>query len=318
MDHHAIEWSLEGKDGRRSLLREFPKAFMPVAFMLAEALQNREHPTRYERTEQGLIDDYSTSMFWSDPRYPNASYRCIRAIQKHAGELADSDNILFFSDVRPLFRASPSLIIQSVYLDILVDRMKGSTFRDALIECLLDERLYRFSSVTYWLEISVSSLWNILSQEQRATVLHNIDAMVVDETDESAVFRRSRFLAALPLAELSSVHQTIAAARLAEGFTPPRHPKERFRDGVAPPWSEMDYDEERIQDWPETFEKERLRILSQALRVLSPPEVTTEVIERELPQALAPRCYCCRLSLHSLQCSTIRKGFGFSMHSKPF
>jgi hypothetical protein len=260
---------------------------MPVAFMLAEALQNREHPTRYERTDHGLIDDYSTSMFWSERRYPNASYRCIRAIQKHAGELADSDNMLFFSDVGPLFRSSPSLIIQSVYLDILVDRMKASTFRDALIECLMDERLYRFSAVTYWLETSVSSLWNILSREQRATVLHNNDAIVVDETDESAVFRRSRFLASLPLAELSPVHQTIAAARLAEGFTPPQHPKERFRDGVAAPWSEMDYDEERIQDWPEAFDKEQLRILSQALRVLSPQGLTTDVVERELPQALS-------------------------------
>jgi hypothetical protein len=287
MDHHAIEWSLEGKDGRRSLLREFPKAFMPVAFMLAEALQNREHPTRYERTEQGLIDDYRTSMFWSDRRHPNASYRCIRAIQKRAGELADLNDMLFFSDVARLFRASPSLIMQSVYLDILVDRMQASTFRDALIECLMDERLYRFSAVTYWLETGVSSLWNILSQEQRAVVLHNIDAIVVDQTDESAVFRRSRFLASLPSTDLSPAHQTIAAAPLAEGFRPPQHPKERFRDEVAPPWSEMNYDEERIQEWPETFDKEQLRILSQALRALSAQEVTRDVIERELPQALS-------------------------------
>ena len=132
MDHHAIEWSLEGKDGRRSLLREFPKEFMPVAFMLAEALQNREQPARREKNAHGFFDDYRTWTFWSDRGDTNASCRCVRAIQKRASELADSDKGLFISDVAPLFRSSASLIIQSVYLDITLARVEIPEFRDAL------------------------------------------------------------------------------------------------------------------------------------------------------------------------------------------
>ena len=38
MDYDAIEWSLSGNDGRRSLMREHPLVFIPVALDLAEAL----------------------------------------------------------------------------------------------------------------------------------------------------------------------------------------------------------------------------------------------------------------------------------------
>src|SRR5207244_9091962 len=38
MDHEAIEWSLAGQDGKRSLLKEYPVPFFPVAVDLAEAL----------------------------------------------------------------------------------------------------------------------------------------------------------------------------------------------------------------------------------------------------------------------------------------
>jgi hypothetical protein len=132
----------------------------------------------------------------------------------------------------------------------------------------------------------VAPLWQYLSKEQRTIVLHHIDGIVVDETDESALFRRSRFLASLPMNQLSPAHQAIAAARLAEGFAQPQHPRERFRDGVVPSWSETKYEEERIQDWPEEFDKEQLRIISHAARALSEGEVSEEVVQRELPQAL--------------------------------
>ena len=43
MDHQAIEWSLAGEDGRHSLLKDHPTAFLPVAVDLAEALWTLKH-----------------------------------------------------------------------------------------------------------------------------------------------------------------------------------------------------------------------------------------------------------------------------------
>ena len=230
--------------------------------------------------------DYTAWIFSSDRRDPKASHRCIRAIQTRANEIADSDSASFFSDIAPLFRLSTSLTIQSVYLDILVSRMQSVHFREGLVERLMDRRLYRFSVLTYWLETAVAGLWQYLSRGERAIVLQNIDGIAEDEADESALFRQSRFLASLPANDLSPLQQAIAAARIAEGFSAPQHPRVRFRDRVVS-WSETEYDDERIQDWPEEFEKEALRSVSRAVRVFSKDGVTQDVIQQELPQAIS-------------------------------
>lgn len=286
MDHHAIEWSLEGKDGRRSLLREFPKEFMPVAFMLAEALQNREQPAHREKNAHGFVDDYRTWTFWSDRRDTNAGCRCVRAIQKRASELADSDKGLFISDVGPLFRSSASLVIQSVYLDIVLARAAIPEFRDALVERLLDGRLYHFSNLGYWLETSIPAVWTNLSPDEREIVLRNIDGIVEGDSDESTRLCHARFLAVIPLVDLSPIQRAIAATCLAEGFTPRQHPRERFREGITSPWSDSDYDDERIKDWPEGFDLDQLRILSRSYRTFSQGDVKPEVVQQELPATI--------------------------------
>ena len=285
MDHHAIEWSLEGKDGRRSLLREFPREFLPVAFMLAEALQNREQPGRREKNAHGFFDDYRTWTFWSDRRDTNAASRCIRAIEKRASELADSNKALFISEVGPLFRSSASLIIQSVYLDIVLARAAIPEFRDALVERLLDGRLYHFSNLGYWLETGISAVWTNLSPSQRGVVLSNIDAIVEDDSDESTRLCHARFLAVIPQDDLSPTHRAIAAECLAQGFTQRQHPKERFREGIASPLSDSDYDDERIEGWPEEFDIDELRVLSRSYRTLSQGDAKPEVVQQELPSA---------------------------------
>ena len=287
MSHHAIEWSLEGKDGRRSLMREFPTAFMPVAFMLSDALHNSENRHRFQAARHGLLDEYTAWSFWSDRRSPTASHRCLRAIHKCAAQLADSDITLFFSDIAPLFRASASLTIQSIYLDVLLERFQISAFADELAQRLLDWRLYRFSALNYWIQVGVLSTWPRLLNEQRATVLRNIDKVIEDSDDESAPFRRSRLLAGLPASDLSPDQQIAASSELAKGVPLPKHPRERFRTGVvSPPWSETDYEDERAQGWPDKFDNEQLRTLSRSMRALSGANVTQEIIERELPAAM--------------------------------
>ena len=285
MAYHAIDWSLAGKDGRHSLLQEFPTAFMPVAFLLAEALQYEEQPTSHRQVDE-FLDDYSAWGFWADPRDLNVSGRCIRAIQKTAENIADTKTDLFFSDVVPLFKASRSLTLQTVYLDLLLSRVESQQFRDALVERVLDGRLYRFGALSYWLEKALAALWADLSREQQLIVLGYCDAIAADETDEGSVFRRSRFLASIPITDLSPSHRLIAAARLADGFQPLEHPRERFRGGVVSPWSDVEYEDERVKDWPEEFDKEQLQIISRVSKALA-GEATPEIIQQQLPQGLS-------------------------------
>lgn len=291
MDHHAIEWSLAGKDQRRSLLHEHPKAFLPVAFELAEALSMQKRASALNEPRQAgsdLVDDHPDWKFWSDVNDHEPSARCIRAIHECAEHIADTDVGLFFSDVAPLFAASRSLTIQSVYLDLLLNRVGTRLFKEALLERLLDGQLYRYSGVMYWLEAGLSVLWPDLSNEQRITILCHVDALANDTDDAGGKFRQSRFLACLPQNDLSAAHQALAAERIAEGLQPLPHPKKRFRGGAEFSVGRgSDFDEESVQGWPKEFDQDQLRILSRASRALSGSEVEEDVIREELPKAIA-------------------------------
>ena len=69
-----------------------------------------------------------------------------------------------------------------MYLDLLLDRVTALPFRDALIERLLDGKLYRYSAIMYWIETGVSAVWGSLSKEQKTIVLEHIDESVSDDS----------------------------------------------------------------------------------------------------------------------------------------
>ena len=289
MGHHAIEWSLAGDDQHRSLLHEYPTAFLPVSIDLAEALSIQKKglsQTPIERSDDELVDDQPDWKFWGDLHNHEPSTRLIRAIQKCGTQIADADISLFFSQIAPLLVQSRSLTVQSVYLDLLLDRVTALPFRDALIERLLDGKLYRYSAIMYWIETGVSAVWGSLSKEQKTIVLQHIDDLS-KENDESARFRQSRLLACLPQNELSPAQRALAGERIQEGFHLIPHPKKRFRGGSFSVGADSDFYVERANGWPSEFDPDELLILSQAAHALAGSEVKEKVIQEQLPKAAA-------------------------------
>ena len=96
MEYQAIDWALAGKDQHRSLLKEFPEAFLPVAFDLAEALAGKDKHMRIATAADGLAEDYLDYSFWREGRDHSPLGRCIRAIKNASEHLADSNPTLFF------------------------------------------------------------------------------------------------------------------------------------------------------------------------------------------------------------------------------
>jgi hypothetical protein len=289
MDHHAIEWSLAGDNQHRGLLHQHPTAFLPVSIDLAEAFSNQKKgitQTPIEHADGELVDDHPDWNFWSDVHDHEPSARLIRAIQKCATQIADADVSLFFFRIAPLIVRSRSLTIQSVYLDLLLDRVAVLPFKEALIEQLLDGKLYRYSAVMYWVETGISVVWESLSKRQKKIVLQHIDQLS-KENDESARFRSSRLLACLPQNELSAAQRSIAEERIQDGFHLIQHPKKRFRGGSISVSADSDFYVERAKGWPNEFDPDELRILSQAAHALSGSEVKVEIIQEQLPKAAA-------------------------------
>jgi hypothetical protein len=286
MEYHAIDWSLAGKDQHKSLLEEFPEAFLPLAFELAEALTGKDRDMRIAISAKGLVNDHPDYDFWREGRDHTPAGRCIRAIQKWSEHLADSNPALFFSCAAPLFRAAKVLSLHSIYLDINLKRMADNRFRTAFIECLLDAKLYGFVSLIHWLESGLTTLWQSLAATERASILANIEAFAADKDDAGLVLR-SRFFACLPQTALSPEQQAIAAERLTEGFRPFPHPRERFRFSDVSPFSGVSYEDQRTQGWPESFDQQQLQLLSNASSRLAGADTSQEVVAEHLPAGTA-------------------------------
>lgn len=287
MEHHAIDWSLAGRDQHRSLLKEFPEAFFPVAFDLAEALTGRDRDIRSANAGDGLVDDRPDYSFWREGRDHTAAGRCTRAIQKWSEHLAETNPTQFFSCAAPLFRGARILSLHSVYLDITFKRIADRRFREAFIERLRDGRLYQHVSVIHWLEAGLTALWQSLAAEERSAIIANIEVLGAAEDDEAALVLRSRFLACLPQTDLSPAQQTIAAERLKEGFRPFPHPRERYRSSNVSPFSSVSYEDQRTQNWPEEFDQQQLKVLSHASSRLAGTDTPKDVLTEHLPVATA-------------------------------
>lgn len=286
MEHRAIDWSLAGRDQHRSLLKEFPEAFLPVAFDLAEALTGKNRDISIATAANGLVDDRPDYSFWREGRDHTAVGRCIRAIQKWCEHLAETNPTLFFSCAAPLFRASRLLSLHSIYLDIAFNRVTETRFRTAFVEGLRDGRLYRYVSVMHWLEAGLAALWQSLDADDRTIIMANIEALGAED-DEAMLVLRSRFLACLPQTDLSPAQRVIAAERLNEGFRPVPHPKERYRFSDVSRFSREPYEDQRTQGWPEECNQEQLKILSKASGRLAGTDTPKEVVREHLPAATA-------------------------------
>ena len=138
----------------------------------------------------------------------------------------------------------------------------------------------------HWIEAGITTLWASLTAAERAAILQNIEALASDG-DESTQVLRSRFLACLPTAELSTAQQQVAAEQLKQGFRPFPHPRERYHLADVSTWSKISYEDERATGWPQEFDQQQLQIFSRASSRLAGADVKPEVVSENLPEATA-------------------------------
>ena len=290
MDHQAIEWSLAGADGHRSLLAEYPREFLPVALDLVVALTPAisEGAPDNENAKLLIADFAGWDDFSADQGRP-APHRCLQAVKMASARILSSDPEKFIAEVSPALRSSLSTAVQSIHLDLLLQQPDDPKLSAIVHECLFDVRLYQATGLLHWLEVALRQHWPGFSRDEREIVLRHIDA-VADADSGIGDYRRAQLLATLPLTDLPLPHmRAVAASRLVNSYHPTVHPhlapdyvlREASSDG------DDDIDMEQVKGWPPEFDIEALRVLSNAGRRLSDNKVSPEQVQNHLPRAVA-------------------------------
>jgi hypothetical protein len=281
-DHQTIDSSLAGENGERSLLLEYPRAFVPVAFDLVEALlrlktQSTDLPE--------IFDDHPSLCFWGESGPHDTLGKCIRAIHELATQEIEGDSQSFVGWLTAFFKGTPSLTLKSVHFDLVLKNLGKLGFEEELVGLLRDPRLYHYYQLFYWLEQSLRQLWPKLDIADRQIVLKNIHG-VIDSPRLNGISARSQLLAVLPENDLTEAERIYSRERRSE-FQFCSHPDERSH---TPFPSELygDHDNQGDQqtlNLPCEFPPDALKALSVAANVLSGNEVKIEVVESVLPGA---------------------------------
>lgn len=228
MDHQAIEWSLAGEGQRRSLLREFAPAFMPVAFRLIEAFQ----PEVTEDSGDGLIEDHAGWRYWEMGGGGDYGLRCTRAVHQSAKFQLEENPDEFFTVLVPLFRASRTVLLRTVFLDVLFSYRKSPQVEQVIVTELLDSRAYHHTDLYHWIDEGINSLWPTFTHEQRQRILGNIEGV-----RESAVYDPqwcyARLLGLLPDTDLTVEQRMAVSEHFPKGTSRISHPQRESRDDEA-------------------------------------------------------------------------------------
>jgi hypothetical protein len=311
MAHQAIDCSLGGKHRARSLLKEFPATFLPVALDLFEALwllrktdpwsrsYSDEEPQQLEPPEENeaellskhshsqtgdLIDD---SPIWRYLRiFPSneACDLCHDVIQDCIEHLAKDSRNLFLSSIA-ILRSSRMASIHLLLFDVLLDQRGAVGVLGKLRECIVDNRIYRISGFEGWIEEGLAATWPILAQSDRTQIFDILRELHAEDGTEVDALQ---YLARLPIDDLPD---DLRAKRPHDG-------DEEYRLRGRPKREDVNFDSEWtpvpseefvkivIGQWPEDCDRERLESFAQATADLSSREVPVEKIKERLGVAL--------------------------------
>jgi hypothetical protein len=310
-DHHAIEWSLAGADGRRGLLKEYPLSFLPVALELAEALWHQKQESgnssaarlseimmqfnpawsetsnaEYERQRQqrlgGLIDDAADWSYWRAFPDQDARSRSLRAIHECAEQCAKSSLETFVSSLVPHLRRSPLASVQSILLDVLLKYPEQAGCANCILDCATDARLYQASGLDYWLERGLIVSWPIASDVQRTKILDIIAALLSLQGEEHSA---RHFLLRLPIEDLPAhlLHERPSEDDQSyEPYARPQHAGVTNFAGVQI----GEEDERLIGRWPDDFDRESLLRFSRAIKDLANQGATPDKHREKLGLAI--------------------------------
>ena len=286
MDHQAIEWSLAGEDMKRSLLKEFPSAFFPVALDLAEALwilksdsrnsaDNRmsellreldppEIRAAHERREQerqillkDLIDDAPEWQFWRGTPTGEPFERCLKAIHACAEHCAKSDPEGFASTIAPILQKSRLASIHSIAMDLLLEGKNLASAVDCLRVSVMDVRVFYVPGLKYWLEQAMLVVWPGLRAHERLPLIELLRKLLVDPDTED---EGRRFLARLPLEDIPTDLRLHRPSDSDPQYQPLSRPSRAGWDYSDGEWENMSSDDSEVQEgeWPEIFDRDAL------------------------------------------------------------
>ena len=307
-DHHAIEWSLAGEDGRRGLLKEYPQTFLPVAIDLAEALwreRDRELTTgvddivkqivpsasmeevalREQKEEEnlgGLIDDGAEWGYWRSSRDLDARSRVLGAIHDCAKRCMASSLEDFCSSMFPILRSSRLCSIQSILLDVLLVSHEKPICANCILECILDQRLFYASGIEYWMEQGLVVCWPYADAPKRGKIFETIRVLLKTPVSEH---NARNFLSRLAVADLPA---DLRKARPAEG-DPAHQPYGRPREASITSLQGVpvaEDDERLIGRWPQDFDRELLLRFSRLTKEIASGTAQPEKIPELLNLAM--------------------------------
>jgi hypothetical protein len=314
MDHQAIEWSLAGQDGKRSLLKEYPVPFFPVALDLAEALWMLKSVDRdnagnrmseimkeldspevrlvHERREQerqlllkDLIDDSPEWGFWRNTPTGEPFERCLKAIHTCAEHCAKLDPDDFSTNIAPILQRSRLASIHSMAIDLALDTKKHSSSLDRLRSSVTDLRLYHVPGLQYWLEQALLVTWPILQAVDRLAVIGVLRNLLANpETEDQG----RHLLARLPTGDIPTELRSQRPDDTDPEYQPVTRPN-RDWDYTDSQWETMASDEGNVHigEWPEEFDHDALKQLARAEQELAKEKPLPDSLEENIRLAFA-------------------------------
>lgn len=309
MGHHAFDRSLTGEAGRPGLLARYPAEFMPLAIELAEGLYHLEqddpvrkgiaHQLREMHASMGdapqkderepsrlgeLIDDHPEWAYWRREVGVDAYARCISAIDEHS-RVGASNPARFIEKLFPSLRSSRLATVHSILMDILLSYGDQPMYVEAIVECLLDARLYHVFELRYWIEAALVLTWPRLQADSRVKVLDNIAAVRGSPHLDGDHYVR-RLLARIPAQD---VPQELCDLRPADGdpeYRPCGRP--RHSSGATAYYKPITPDKigQRIGDWPADFDRAVLKAFCEATYRLIGNDLPANRLKELVPTAI--------------------------------
>lgn len=313
MDHQAIEWSLAGESGRRSLLKEYPATFLPVALDLAEALWSERHrerqtqgnridelmrqfdsswsedaAARHEQERQrrlgDLIDDSPEWSYWRSLPRDEVYERCLRAIHDCVEQIAKNSPGEFSAKFVPLLRSSRLASVQTILIDLLLGGKQHAEFRQHLQQCVFDSRLYYVTGAEYWVEQALIICWPAFNSAERTAFFVLLLPIIQDADTQDAA---KHLLAQLPLEEIPAELHQFRPGDSDESYQPHSRPTSSGVDigGEWMPEGQSEI-EPKIGEWPADFDVEKLKALARAAAKLSRQDTPREELKIKVPPAI--------------------------------
>jgi len=307
MDHYVIEWSLNGEDNHRSLLREHSREFIPIALDLAHAMsaiqveqykneaarlarllpsqfgEEPESPFIGEDPRGDLIDD-QPDWYWRSLAHVDY-HRILRGIQECTVDLTKDAPGTFVNEIAPIIRSSPLATAQSLILDMCIRNFNEAGFNQLLTSMLCDGRLFHIPGLMYWIEQGIARMWQVVDFETQRRILVNIEG-TLHSPHLREEFAYKQFLCQIPFADMTAEQRRLAEEYKIAGLYPTPAPYGASMTGEFQESEANEVVKQYVTEWPQYFNKDLIEEFYKISMLIAPNDVNVESLERVLPRGI--------------------------------